>query len=49
MVICDLLLGLAESSGDGQHFLAIKYFLIKACTFFFGHNTTAHFMNYSIV
>ena len=26
--------GNPELSNDGQHFLAIKYFLIKACTFF---------------
>lgn len=35
-------LQLAEGSHDGQHFLAIKCYLIKASTLFFGHNAIAH-------
>ena len=54
MMICDqqslmLLLQLTEGSDDGYLFLAMKYFLIKICTFLKRHNATAHLIDYSIV
>ena len=36
-----------DSDGD-YHFLAIKYFLIKICTFFFRHNAVVHSIDYNI-
>ena len=55
MVICGqlslmLLLWLTEDSDDGQHFLVVKYFLIKVYVHcFLRHNAIAQLIDYSIV
>ena len=38
-----------DGSDAGEHFLAIKYFLIKVCTVMFRHSANAHFTDYSTV
>lgn len=47
-MICDQWLQLPESSNDGSHFLAMKYFKLRYAHFFLD-NATAHLTDYSRV
>lgn len=47
MLICDQQWWLTESSEDGEHFSAIKYFWIQVCTP--SRNAAARIIDYSIV
>lgn len=41
-------MGVAEGLGDRKHFLAIKCFKIKVCTFFKRYNAIVHLIDYSL-
>ena len=52
MMICGIIItkrwGLAEGSGDGSSFLAIKYFLIRVFVFF-RYNAIEHLISYNVI
>ena len=52
VMICGIIItkrwGLAEGSGDGSNFLAIKYFLIRVYVFF-RYNAVEHLIGYSVI